>query len=98
MKGRVRQHAAPSIENHYRLCSCCNLRIQVSDHCRCISRQYAMEQLGAPIEHVLHCGKLAAAMPFYHVAGQREGAAGKPDEGHTPVECLAHLTQGVEDI
>jgi hypothetical protein len=46
----------------------------------------------------LHLGVAVAALPFDHVAGQGEGAAGKADQGHGTVQGAADLGHGIDDI
>jgi hypothetical protein len=71
----VRQHATPGIENHHRLRTRFDLRIQIRDHRLRGDFQYVMHQLRLVVHQRFHTRIIVTAAAFYHVAGQGKRAA-----------------------
>ncbi|MDT4845062.1 hypothetical protein FQZ97_790370 [compost metagenome] len=94
----VRQHAAPAVKNHHRLCARLNLRVQVDRHRVRVHGQDAVHQVRAAVHQRLHRAVVVRAAAFHHVASQRPGAARKTNQRHPAVERLADAGDRVEHV
>jgi len=81
--GRMRQGAAPGIENHHGLRAGLDLGVEVVGHRRGRDLQDVMQQIGAIVEHGLDRAVIRrrTGAAFHHIAGQGPRAAGKPISG-----------------
>ena len=84
--GRVRQHAAPGVENHHRLGAGFDLGIEVVGHRRRRHVEDAVQQVGAVVEHGLDGAEIVACSALDHIAGEGVRAAGETDERHAARE------------
>ena len=94
----VGQHATPGIENHDGLGTGFDLCVEVGGHRTGVDLQQPVQQVRALVHHGLDGVKIGAAPTFHHVAGQRPGAAGKADQWHAAIQCLADRAHGVHHV
>ncbi len=85
-KRAIGQHAAPGIEQHDRLGSGPDLRVQVIGHRARIDREHPVHQVGPGVQHCLDGAKVLGAAALDHVTGERPGAAGKPDQRNATLQ------------
>ena len=94
----VGQHTAPAVKHHHRLGAGLNLGVEVKRHRVGVDLQHLVHQVRAAVHHGLDQPVVVRAGAFHHVAGQRPGAAGKTNQGHPAIQCLADGGDGVEHI
>ena len=92
------QHAAPGIENHHRLCTRLNLRVQVEGDAlrQLVEQRMQSQRLG--VHHLFNQGEGFAAAPLHHIGCQRPRAAGEANQRHFPFQLAANGAHGVHHV
>ena len=98
LKRAIGKHAAPAIKHHNALCASLYLGIQAGGYRIGINSQYAVQQIGAAVEHVLDGAVVSTACAFNHVASQRPGAARKANQGHAALQGVAGAAYRIKNV
>ena len=92
------QHATPGVENHHRLRTRFDLRVQVQrDALRQLIKQQ-MQRFRVGVHHLFNHGEGFAAAAFNHVGRQRPRTTGEADQRHFAFQFTADSTHRVHHV
>src|SRR5690606_40213978 len=82
LEGSIGQNAAPTVEYHYCLRACRDLRIEVLNGGLRVYLENTVKQVGTRIEHGLDKRIIVLAPTFDHVTAPRKWSARKANKRH----------------
>ncbi len=96
--GRIREAAAPGVEDLHRLRTGQDLTIEVAGHRLRQLVQQGMHGLGVVVEHGLALAEVLRRAALDHVGGQRPGATGEADQWRATIELAADGAHGIHHV